>query len=185
MNKLKNWVIFVCFTMVIIISFSDTINTHVNKSDIDTTYLSFNEQQKIVLKFENELVCNYHSLCFDSVVDGAMRADPARASQNCKIALQGIQTLNVPYELPEKVKTSFNKAKDILKNNVAGSLADARYANNETTEAPPVFTFSLTDSTTCRAFAIIQNINTAYDLRTMMQGQYVNCGVIKNYFNQG
>ena len=92
MNKLKNWVIFVCFTMVIIIYFDDTIKTHVNKSDIDTTYVSLNEQQKIVLKFENELVCNYHSLCFDSVVDGAMQANPARASQNCKIALQGICT---------------------------------------------------------------------------------------------
>ena len=182
MNKFKFWSIFAIITWFIIVSTS----THVSKSDIDTTYLSFNEQQKIVLKFENELVCNYHSLCFDSVVDGAMQADPARASQNCKIALQGIQTLNVPYELPEKVRTSFNKAKEILKNNVVDSLEDARYANNETTEAPPVIKFSGTsDSSTCHAFAIIQNINTAYDLRAMMQGQYVNCDVIKNYFNQG
>jgi hypothetical protein len=182
MNKLKNWFIFACI-VIVIISFDDTIKTRVNKSDIDTTYVSLNEQQKIVLKFENKLVCNYHSLCFDSVVDGAMQANPARASQNCQAALQGIQTLNVPYELPAKVKRSFDKAKDILKKDIEDDLGHARYANNETTEAPPVFTFSLTNSTTCRAFAIIQNINTAYELRELMQGQYVNCDVIKNYIN--
>jgi hypothetical protein len=181
MNKFKFWLIFAIIAAFIIVSTS----THINKSDIDTTYVSLNEQQKIVLKFENELVCNYHTLCFDSVVDGAMRENPARASQNCKVALQGIQTLNVPYELPEKVKKSFNKAKDILKNNVEGSLEDAKYANNETTEAPPVFKFSgSSDSSTCHAFAIIENINTAYGLREMMQGQYVNCAVINNYINK-
>jgi len=180
MNKFKFWSIFAIITAFIIVSTS----TRVSKSDIDTTYFSFVDQQKIVLKFENELVCNYHSLCFDSVVDGAMQANPPNASQNCKMALQGIQTLNVPYELPEKVKNSFNKAKEILENNVKNSLEDARYANNETTEAPPVIRFSgFSDSSTCHAFAIIQNINTAYDLRTMMQGHYVNCDVIKNYIN--
>lgn len=181
MNKFKFWSIFTIFATFIIVSTS----THINKSDINTNYVSLIEQQKIVLKFENELVCNCHSLCFDSVVDGAMRANPNAALQNCQTALQQIQILNVPYELPEKVRKSFNKAKDILKNNVVDSLEDAKYANNETNEAPPLFKFTGTsDSSTCHAFAIIQNINNAYGLREMMQGQYVNCAVIKDYINK-
>lgn len=182
LKDFRFWMIAACIFMLMIMLDS----THINKSDIDTDVVLLAEQQKIVLKFENELVCNYHSLCFYSVVDGAMRTNPARASQNCKVALQGIQTLSVPSELPEKVKHSFGIAKNVLENNVVKSLADARYANNETTEAPPAFLFVLSKdsgSSTCHAFSIIDNINRAYDLRKMMKGQYVNCDVIKNYIN--
>ncbi|HSA07201.1 MAG TPA: hypothetical protein P5556_08465 [Candidatus Gastranaerophilales bacterium] len=154
--------------------FKNTAST-VSEFDINSVELSFNEQQQAVLIFEKELQCDNFGTCFYSIVDGALESNPANASKACKEALDGIRSVNIPEELPEKVQNMMYEVKNILEKQTEWSLKSAQFANHEVEQSagfPPV------GCSTCKAYGIIDKINNIYGLRKIMGKQYINCDAI-------
>lgn len=153
----------------------------ISQSEINSVPTSIDDQRNIILKFEKQLVCDYHSPCFDSVVDGALQNDPQNAINQCQAAMYNIDKLVVPSGLPLKVTELLDQTRQILKNDSQNELSNAqKFASstfNTVGEASG-------ECSTCSAFHNIQVINRRYDIDKMMQGQYVNCEVLKSMYGQ-
>lgn len=165
------------FGILLIIVLVGCATENISQTDINSVTTSIKDQRNIILKYEKQLVCENHSMCFYAIVDGAIENNPQNAITQCDNAMRGIDNLVVPSGLPVKVIKLLEESKQILRNDTQDKLALAQqFANvSENTVSKPSG-----ECSTCSAFHKLQVVNKSYGLDDMMQGQYVNCEVLKS-----
>ena len=87
---------------------------------------SFEEQRNVLLKFEKEIECEGHSLCWNATVDGKGREDPVNAVKQCTLALEMQDHVAIPGIFPARIQERLEQFKELLRVDTVSSLEQSR-----------------------------------------------------------
>lgn len=172
------WIILCLFIMVIfwlaLLSSTSHRESGISMEDME-------EQQAALLMFEKQVECDAHSLCTDASWDGKMMADPVNSVNQCTVALERIDLVDVPDIFPTKIINRLEKFKELLRVDTQSSLEQAQ-EEVARRQGPKKYGFSgsFKSHPTCDAYSIIDRINKSYDVQKQMKGHYINCDVLSH-----
>jgi hypothetical protein len=171
------WILIFIFALAVIFYFFSQPKGITNK-DIQSINIPLAEQQRSLLLFENKLECLAHSPCFYASIDGRLSKDPYNALKKCTDCRELLEKVTVPFNLPNNVRDDLIQAKDLLRRDVEHYINVAEYYIDIKQNRPPKRKMDPAIGLTCEAYALIDKVNKAYNIKAMMKGQYINCDVI-------